>query len=445
MSAGAKFALGAAAASTCLFALLRLPWMEAHFVLPLTDGQAYLAMRMFGRAPTVTASLACSGTDAIALCLGAILAYPVTWRARLAGAGAGGALILALNTIRIGTLGQASARPALFNALHIYIWPAILTIAIAGYVFGWMQLTDRAITASTVPDRFSRPHPSRRFIVLSIVLLLLFIAAAPFYLQNAGVLAIAAFIGHAAARLLGAAGVHANATGNTLWTSHGGFVVTEECIATPLIPIYLAAVIAYAASWRWLVLGLAAALPLFVGLGIVRLLVVVVPATSASSTFFVHAFFQLLTGVVIVIAAARWRYRGGAAAAHAAAAVMAGALIIAVLKTASATLVARAAGATFEDAQGAIGFLPAFQIGLYVACWIAACLMCGWRRFAAGLAVLAGTIAIGLGVLHILADAFQLAAHVREVRGWAILAPLLIIALVTHRVTRHVAAIQKGT
>ena len=53
-----------------------------------------------------------------------ILAYPVRWRTRLAGAAGGAALILGLNTLRIGTLGRAAASPAWFNALHVYVWPA---------------------------------------------------------------------------------------------------------------------------------------------------------------------------------------------------------------------------------------------------------------------------------------------------------------------------------
>ena len=47
-------------------------------------------------------------TGVVALCMGAILAYPVAWSRRLAGAGLGLALILGLNTVRIGTLGRAA-------------------------------------------------------------------------------------------------------------------------------------------------------------------------------------------------------------------------------------------------------------------------------------------------------------------------------------------------
>ena len=55
----------------------------------------------------------------------------------------GAGLILGLNTLRIATLGRAAASPAWFYALHVYVWPAVLTLAIAGYVLGWMRFADR--------------------------------------------------------------------------------------------------------------------------------------------------------------------------------------------------------------------------------------------------------------------------------------------------------------
>ena len=140
----AKFVLRGVAGSLGFFGLLRLNWTEAHLVLPFTRVQAGLAVGLFGT-PTspVEATLACSGADALALCLGAVFAYPVVWRTRLAGAAGGAALILGLNTVRIGTLGRAAASPAWFDILHLYVWPAVLSLAIAGYVLAWMRLADR--------------------------------------------------------------------------------------------------------------------------------------------------------------------------------------------------------------------------------------------------------------------------------------------------------------
>ena len=73
---------------------------------------------------------------------------------------------------------------------------------------------------------------------------------------------------------------------------------------------------AYAGTWRRVILGVAATLPLFITLDIVRLLVVALPDAVASPLFLVHAFYQFLLGAVLVCLAARWRYGGRAAIGH---------------------------------------------------------------------------------------------------------------------------------
>ncbi len=430
----ASFALRAVAWSVGLFGLLRLNWTEAHVVLPLTYVQAGLAVRLLGTpALPVEVTLACSGADALALCLGAILAYPVKWRARLAGAGGGAAVILCLNTLRIGTLGRVAASPAWFNTLHVYVWPAVLTLAIAGYVFTWMRFADRrhAGDEQALAPRAASPLPTRRFVVLTAAFLLLFAAASPLYLQSASVFALAGFIAHAAAAILAAVGVSAYSVANVLWTPRGSFLVTQECISTPLIPVYLAAVGTFSPTWRRLIVGVLAAVPLFIALGIVRLLVVALPvAVIASPIFLVHAFYQLLLGAVIVLLAALWRYGGRAAPGHALAGIAAGILFVYVLGPAYTRAVTYPAGAPLDDPQGALAFLPAFQIGLYLALWVAAFVAIGWRRFLSGLAVLAFTQTAGLLLLHALASHSGLAAHVRDVRAWAVAVPVLIFAAV---------------
>ena len=435
-----KFALRAVAWSLGFFGLLRLNWTEAHVVLPLTRVQGGLAVGLLGT-PTlpVEVTLACSGADALALCLGAVLAYPVSWRTRLVGAGVGAALIVSLNTLRIGTLGRAAASPAWFNALHVYVWPAVLALAIAGYVFAWMRLADRRHTvnenkvAPREPFLEVRPKPTRRFVVLTLAFLLLFSAASPFYLQSASVLALAGFIARAAAVILGGVGVSAYAVANVLWTPRGGFLVTQECISTPLIPIYLAAICTYSTTWRRLILGILAATPLFVALGIMRVLVVALPdAVVASPLFLVHAFYQLLLGAVVVFLAAQWRHGGSAAPRHALVGVIVGVAFVLLLGPFYTRIVTYPAGAPLDDPQGAIALLPAFQIGLYLALWVAAFVAVGWKRFLAGLAALGLTQTAGLLALHTLASYAGLAAHVRDVRGWAVAGPLLIVAAVVN-------------
>jgi exosortase/archaeosortase family protein len=441
-----NFALRGAAWGLGLFGVLRLSWVEAHAILPLTSLQGRIAATGFGPpALPVDVTLACSGADAFALCAAAILAYPVSWRMRLAGASVGIALILCLNTVRIGTLGLAAGSSS-FGVLHVYVWPALLALAIAGYVFGWMRFTDvhRAIAAA--PAR-PRARPSRRFVVLTAAFLVMFVGASPLYLESSGMFAVASFIARAAAAMLRLLGVQAGATSNVLSTPLGGFVVTPECISTPLIAVYLAAVVAYARSWRGRALALLAAGPLFVGLGIARLLVVALPATLVGSPLFlIHAFYQLLLAAVVVFAAACWRHGTGATARRRTlwGGILAGAIMCLLARPLDAHALAWtfAGAAPLGDPQGAIAFLPAFQLGLFVALYVAAFSPVRWRPLLAGVAVLGFLQVIVFTALHGIAGSTGLLPHVREIRAWALAGPVLVIAgmVALHRRSQKRAA-----
>src|SRR5690606_16269054 len=142
-----------------------------------------------------------------------------------------------------------------------------------------------------------------------------------------GIFALGGLVARAAAATLDVFGVSAYAAANVLWTSHGGFLVTQECVVTPLIPIYLAAVLTYSPTWWRSILGVVATLPLVFALAIVRLLVVTLPA-SAEPLFFIHAFHQLLLAALIVFLVAVWRHGGRGASGHALAGLAVGALFI---------------------------------------------------------------------------------------------------------------------
>ncbi|MEO8501317.1 MAG: exosortase/archaeosortase family protein, partial [Vicinamibacteria bacterium] len=404
---------------------------------PLVEGQASLAFALFGSPRSrIDVTLACSGADAVALCAGAILAYPALWRLRIAGAVAGTSMILALNTLRIGTLGRASSSPFWFEALHVYVWPGVLAVAIAGYVYSWMRLANRSPSpedesprppSALAPSPASPGAPLRRFLVLCATFVLIFVAAAPAYLESGTVLEVASFIAKAAAAILGLLGLAATSTGNVLSTARGSFLVTQECIVTPVIPVYLAAVFIYAGKGPMRLLGLLAAIPLFMALGIVRLLVVALPeALIASPLGAIHAFYQWLAALVVVLIAARWRH-GSALLAWPRAIV--GALLgwaFVLLLGASYTsflLAGPMAQALRNDPQGALAILPAFQVGLYLALAMAAFEALPWPRLLAGLGVLA---ALQMALFMVVP---RFPPHVRDVRAWALLAPVLVCIL----------------
>ena len=393
--------------------------------------QAAGASGLFGASTLpIEATLACSGADALALCLGAVLAYPAAWRARVLGAAGGAAAILALNTLRIGTLGRVVGSPMWFSALHVYVWPALLTVAIAIYVFAWMHLADNAHLKPVVSWR---AYPSRRFVLLTLAFVVVFSVASPLYLESSTVLALASLVARAAATILGVFGVSSHATDNVLWTARGGFLVTQECVSTPLIPVYLAAVCAYAGTWRRWTFGTLAVLPVFTGLGVLRLLVVALPEAMISSPLFVvHAFYQLLLGAVVVCVASLWQHDRRAAAGYAAMGLLVGLLFVQLLGPRYGQLITHAVGAPLNDSQGAIAALPAFQIGLYLAVWVAAYMTTGWRRLLAGMIALVLMQTVGGFVLHAVSNHTGLVARVSDVRGWAIAGPLLIVAAVVN-------------
>ena len=153
----------------------------------------------------------------------------------------------------------------------------------------------------------------------------------------------------------------------------------------------------------------------------------------ASPLFLVHAFYQLLLGAVVVFLAALLAPRRprGARATRWSASSWAS-LFVHLLGPFYTRVVTYPAGAPLDDPQGAIAFLPAFQVGLYLALWVAAFVAVGWRRFLAGLAVLGLTQTAGLLALHALASHAGLTAHVRDVRGWAVAGPVLIFAAVVN-------------
>ena len=446
-----SFALRLIAWSLALFGLQRLPWVGLHILLPATQLQAAAGSALLGPSSLpIEATLACSGADALALCLAAILAYPARWRMRAAGIAGGTSVLLVLNTIRIGTLGRAVASPRLFDALHVYVWPAVLTLAIAGFVFTWMRAADRPfdLRRSLRAGRakaVERPWPERaarvegRFAVVTAICLLVFTLASPLYLESARVLVLAGMVAHAAAFLLRAVGVDATATASALATPGGAFLVTQECISTPLIPVYFAAVLVYSRTWWARALWTAAGVPLFVGLGIARLLVVAVPGLNTSPAFFIHAFSQLLVAAGMVCAVALWRH--GARATTYARALFAMALAVAFVRWVGtpythAILWFSPAATAFDDPQGALMFLPAFQFGLFLALWVAAFVPSGWTTLACGASLLATIQIVVAGGVQLLASHAGIAPLVRDIRAWALLGPALIIAAVVN-VRRH--------
>ena len=119
-----RFALTAGAWFIGLFGLMRLGWVERQILLPFAQLQERVADQLTGvQTDAVYVDASCSGGDAMALCLGAVLAFPATWSARLRGAGVGLLVIAAFNIVRIGNLSLLATN------LHASRPPACLHLA----------------------------------------------------------------------------------------------------------------------------------------------------------------------------------------------------------------------------------------------------------------------------------------------------------------------------
>jgi len=444
------FLVAALVWSLGLFALLRTPWVEEQLVLPLTQLQKQTADHYAGSpAVPIAVTLECSGTDVLALCLAAILACPVSWRARLAGTAGAVAFVLALNTVRIATLGRAAAAPGLFRALHLQVWPAILVLATAGYVFAWMRMALGATGRTEEGDpEGGAPSPLvRRFVPRAAVLLVAFALCGSWIARSEALLEGGAATARASAFLITAAGLAATASGNVLATSRGAFMVTPECLATALIPLYVAGVLTVRLTWTWRAVALAAAAPLFAALAIARLLLLALPpAVAASPLFLVHGFHQLVLAVISVVVLALWREppasRRWARAAGRAGAALGAAAVLAIVAGAaltSAVLGAARAAASLAphtlrelaapgDAQGALVLLPAFQAGLLLALGMTA--FVGWRRLLSAFGVLLASQVVLLVILGELVDHAGLVPHALFLRAWAVGVPVVLTLVI---------------
>ena len=439
-----RFTLVTGAWFVALFGLMRLAWVERNLLTPFAEVQQRVADQLTG-APSdlVYADASCSGGDPLALCAGAIFAFPASWGARLRGAAVGFTVITALNIVRLGNLSLVAENRALLDLLHVYVWPGVLILVAAAFVYGWMGRQGFGVAggAPAVPGgaaagAFVLGGAARRFLLLAALLVAAYFATAPFFYESAAVDVIAGWIAIAGGAILAGAGTTVTVSGAILRTAHGGFIVTQECIFTPLIPLYGAAALAAPLGWGRRAAMLAATPAVFFALGVSRLLVLAVPAAVIGSyTVAIHAFSQTLVAVLLVsVAAVQAAGTGRRGAARAAVAVALGALAAFAAAPALGVVVDGAvggvqslaghAGHAFADDQGAWAILPAFQVGLFTALWFA---VAGggrsWRRALAGLGgVVLVQAAFGVPVDE-LAHHYGLDLHVGLLRGWALALP----------------------
>ena len=466
-----RFALTIGAWFVGLFGLMRLGWVENTLLTPFAQLQQRVAEQLTGvTSGLLYADASCSGGDPMALCMGAVFAYPAAWGARLRGAAVGLAAITALNVVRLGSLSMVAEDRGLLDVLHLYVWPGILIVAAVVYVYGWMDRQGsrrggpgRPPAAGAAPVGAPGAAPvgapvgapgaapvgalgaalvlggaARRFLVLTAALVAAYFAAAPFFYQSRLVYVLAGWVATAGGAVLTAGGTTATVHGAGIITAHGGFLVTQECVFTPLIPVYIAGVLAVPlVPWRR-ALALAATPVIFFAIGVARVLVLAVPAAFVGSyEVAIHGFSQTLVSVLLVAAAAVWTAGNGrpgaaralmAIGAGIAAGLAAAPVLGALYGGGGAGLQALAGhGHPFVDEQGAAAILPAFQVGLYAALWAAVAGLAEWRRALAGLGLLAAAQAALALPVGELAYHFSFDPHVSLIRALTVVVPVALV------------------
>lgn len=416
-------------------AVLANAHVEAAVVVPFSQWQGDLAARYVVGGPlAINMVPGCSGLDVMALCVAALLSYPIVWRRRLIGAALGVALLLVLNVVRISALAVASETPA-FQTMHVYVWPALLVGATLAWIAVWIRTADRpaAVTSSA----------GLRFLLWSGAMLAVY-AVAVQQLTEARVLDGAAReVAGMAARVLGALGTSASVTGNVLQARHVAYLITPECITTPLIALYLAALFATPLGWRARLFGVVACLPLFISLAVLRLLTVAVPPLILGSDLILtHAFHQILAGVIAVVAFAIWA-RGDRARRQAAGIALLVATVAAVVASVIGVGYARALAAVLHfanlpvpagltpaigggEVQGALLVMPVFQAVLFLSLAGVAWARATRARWgvSAGLLVVSQILLLaGMGWME--ATGLPPLPPLL-VRGWALAVPLLL-------------------
>ena len=421
-----------------LFALLRSSWFERHALFPFTKLQAMVAAWYTGAASArVTVTLDCSGADTLALCTGFMLAFPASWRRRAVGIATILPLLLLLNITRIVTLSTVAASPVQFQFLHVYGWPTVLILAAAGLVYMWMLPLRKAFLFSG------------RSVRIALYTFGAFVLAAPWIMPSTVVAKSCAVVASLASLLMGALGADVTAAGAVLHTPRGGFIVTPECILSPVIPLWVAAVWWYPLSRSGRLVGLALTIPVITVLAVLRLLVLAAPgAWIESPLIFVHGFHQLvLFAAVVMIAALYGATRAGSQARRpvarglfflavsAAGALALGPVYNKLIVGVSALLAFWAPHAivtlrSATDVQGAVALLPVYQVALLLAMVGAFGRPIRWRPLLVALGVLATSqvlLLVGLGEVEAHAAVYP---HALVLRGWAVILPVVLALLV---------------
>jgi len=160
-----RFFFGFLILQAALFGAELTPWAQAWFVTPwthalaaisadivklfdpqvLADGKVLQSLRN-GFAVSIEAG--CNGVEATIVLVAAMLAFPATWRRKLAGLAIGIVAVQGLNVVRVISLfylGQWSQDA--FEFAHQYVWQALIMLDVLIIWLLWVRTLSPAAPA----------------------------------------------------------------------------------------------------------------------------------------------------------------------------------------------------------------------------------------------------------------------------------------------------------
>jgi exosortase H (IPTLxxWG-CTERM-specific) len=126
------------------FTLISVHWVNDHVIEPFTGGIARVSgatLNLLGQHVTMQGTIirssrfavnirnGCNGVEAMLIFLAAVLAFPASWRSRLAGLGLGILAIQVVNLVRVVALFLTGIYfPKIFDTSHTVIWQTIVIL-----------------------------------------------------------------------------------------------------------------------------------------------------------------------------------------------------------------------------------------------------------------------------------------------------------------------------
>ncbi len=142
-----------------LLALFEIPLLldpvDRTVIRPFTAGIAAVSgatLHLFGEAVRVEGTVisgscfavdiknGCNGAEATLFVIAAVLAFPATWRSRVAAVVIGGLILQIANLIRVVTLYLIGChRRAWFESFHLAVWQSIIFAVAIGFFLIWSR------------------------------------------------------------------------------------------------------------------------------------------------------------------------------------------------------------------------------------------------------------------------------------------------------------------